>query len=67
MLGGDLVRPGVDQVKISSMEKTKEITDAHQFYCPKRKRQGSKIGMRLRIRKLLQSFPAVGKSNKEEV
>ncbi|WP_230150491.1 MULTISPECIES: hypothetical protein [Pedobacter] len=49
------------------MEKTKEITDAHQFYCPKRKRQGSKIGMRLRIRKLLQSFPSVKENNKEGV
>jgi len=53
--------------KRNSMENKNKITDAHQYFRPKRKLQGTKTGMRLRIRKLLHSFSSVENSNKEEV
>lgn len=67
ILGEGIVVPGVDLDKISNMAKKKEITEAYESFRPKRKRQGPKIGMRLRIRKLLQSFPSVKENNKEGV
>jgi hypothetical protein len=43
------------------MAKEKVITDAHQLYKPKRKVPPKGMHMRLKIRKLLGSFPEVAK------